>query len=156
MAMIKQGFAASGVPPLRPWFELCIYEFWVSDHVRVKWGQSYKWAIKTRGCKVLLQGVGGNSNTLNTRSVPLVLELDHLRSRNRSTRSDESQSLVAVAISTVRPALSNKVTQGRYLKDRKGLDILDQGAHDRLSYDRHMTNRHMTDARASILRLCCS
>ena len=55
MAMIQQEFRADGLPSLIPYLQYII-DNGLSEHVQVKWGKSYRWAINIGGKQYQYKG----------------------------------------------------------------------------------------------------
>ena len=55
MTMIQQEFRADGLPSSRPYLQY-ILDHGAAEHVKVKWGKSYRWVIKIGGKKYSYKG----------------------------------------------------------------------------------------------------
>ena len=75
MTMIKQEFRADGLPSLRPYLQYLL-DNGAAEHVKVKWGNSYRWVIKIGGKKYPYKGGDEFNNSLKKKIVSLYIEME--------------------------------------------------------------------------------
>ena len=68
--MIQQEFRADGLPSLRPYLQYILGNG-AAERVQVKWGNGYRWAIKTGGKKYLYKGGDEFNKNLKKKIVSL-------------------------------------------------------------------------------------
>ena len=76
MTMIKQEFRADGLPSLRPYLQYLL-DNGAAEHVKVKWGNSYRWVIKIGGKTYQYQGGDEFNNSLKNKIVSLYIEMEN-------------------------------------------------------------------------------
>ena len=94
MTMIQQEFRADGLPSVRPYLQYLL-DNGLAEHVQVKWGKSYMWAIKIGGKTYPYKGGHEINKNFTKKNVSLYISMDKcLNTKSISTSETRIRRIV--------------------------------------------------------------